>query len=214
MSAFYGYEIVKNRIHNHCLVGAGDEHSELTSAIDKAYGLDNSEFPLTEGSSFLTLASLNEAETSGSKIYAELKGVGFAFDDRKDGFSNEPLEASIDQALDRAGTTKDEINFVFYNNDGRQKKMKNMQTGLSEIFSDNEVICFNRHTGYGESTSALNHLYLAAECIYSGLHVPNCSREIAASIESPPLNKGLNQGLVVSSSVNGNFIAMVVGDVN
>jgi len=214
MSAFYGFEVIRKAIHDDCLVGAGDEHSELSRAIDIAYGLDDSEFPCLEGSSFLTLTSLKQAQNLGKKVYAEILGVGTTFEGSYDESSSFgiQMQKAIDQALEQAETTADEIDFIFYNSDGRPKRLKGMKEQLAQKFKNQKILCFNDQIGYGESTSSLNHLYLAAEYIHFGLKIPHYARQIAPSVEETH-EGGVSRGLVVSSSVNGNNIAMVVGSV-
>ena len=212
MSAFYGFEVIRKAIHDDCLVGAGDEHSELSRAIDVAYGLDHSEFSRSEGSSFLTLTSLKQAQDLERKIYAEILGVGTTFEGSHDKSSGIQFQKAIDQALEQAEITADEINFIFYNSDGLPERLKSMKEQLTQKFGDREVLCFNDQMGYGESTSSLNHLYLAAEYIHSDLNILHGAGEVAVSTENI-LEGGVAQGLVVSSSVNGNHIAMVVGSV-
>ncbi|MBW7459797.1 3-oxoacyl-ACP synthase, partial [Paenibacillus sepulcri] len=58
MALIYGCGILRDGVHDRLLVAAGDEFSELSDKIDRAKGLAESRFHMTEGSVCLALCDL------------------------------------------------------------------------------------------------------------------------------------------------------------
>ncbi|MGG3891723.1 beta-ketoacyl synthase N-terminal-like domain-containing protein [Metabacillus fastidiosus] len=217
LSILNGYQVVKNGIQTYCLAAAGDERSKLADAIDQAYGLDKSSYSSSEGSAALLLTNYDHAFNTEMKMYAEITGVGLSFngDGEKEGFQQQLLYA-VDQALMRSNLGTEELDFIFYNSAGCN--FSDVETVIQQFSKEREipVYCFNDRFGYAESFSSLSHLYLAADIIYhSQFH--DAANEAAAAIED--INgifkkKSLKQGMVISSSINGNNIAVVLSSVN
>ncbi|MEK4626612.1 beta-ketoacyl-[acyl-carrier-protein] synthase family protein [Priestia sp. FSL P4-0332] len=200
-SSIYGYEVIKNNIYSHCLVGAGDELSNLSHEINQSIGLDKSEYPVSEGSSFLMLSN----QLNINKNYAQISGVGLTF-----GSDIESLNKAINMALEKAKSKISEIDFIFYNSNGLLDDLDIYKKLFERIDNENNIFkyCFNSK-GYLESTSSLNHLYLAAEVL----------RGDFTDIDA--INEFFNQdittykkGIVVSTSINGNNSAVVVNKIN
>lgn len=199
-SAIYGFEVIKNNIHSYCLVGAGDEHSNLSSQIDHALGLDKSIYRISEGSSFLMLSNQIDRGTS----FAEITGAGLTF-----GADASSLIRAVHMALDHSNSKIEDIDFIFYNSNGLPGDMSIYENMFKELNTKNTVLkhCFNAKE-YLESTSSLNHLYAAAELL-SG-QVGNI--DAVNHYFNQDVTK-FTKGLIVSTSINGNNSAVVVSKI-
>ncbi|MEJ9306576.1 beta-ketoacyl-[acyl-carrier-protein] synthase family protein [Priestia megaterium] len=200
-STIYGYEVIKDSVYSHCLVGAGDELSNLSYEINQSIGLDKSKYPVSEGSSFLMLSNRLNID----KNYAQISGVGLTF-----GSDINSLNNALNMALNKAKTKISEIDFIFYNSNGLVDDLNTYKTLFEQIDKENNILkyCFNSK-GYLESTSSLNHLYLAAEVLGQDF------------TDIDLINKFFNEdittyekGLVVSTSINGNNSVVVVNKIN
>lgn len=196
MSVLYGYETILRNVHKQCLVGAGDELSGLSTKINEAKGLQRSRFTMVEGSSCMAIADLSMVQEESVKVYAEIEGIGLSFHGSgvQDGTG---LIEAITQALERANLSNDCIDFVMLNSLGRPDELELEQRTIRGLFKRNQVSieCYNHLFGYGESLSSLQHLSLAADHIFHS-------------------EKRLHHGLVVSSSVNGSNIAIILSKIN
>lgn len=212
MGALYGFEMIRRGVQPYVLVCAGDERSALSSAIDRALGLDEGIFPITEGSCCLVLADLEVARKGAAQVYAEILGFGSTFDgnNHSDGAT---YRRAVEMALDRSGVSVDDIDFVCFNTNGRPAQLEDEKRTLQQLFANRSlpILCFNDLLGYGESSSSLNHLCIAAEFLYAGQQFPAFS-EVAVSGEY--LKNGANRGLVIGSTPNGNNIAVVIQRLN
>ncbi|PWK07437.1 beta-ketoacyl-[acyl-carrier-protein] synthase family protein [Tumebacillus permanentifrigoris] len=215
MSALYGYETIKNNIQTYCLVGAGDERSELSATIDRALGLDQSPFQLSEGGASLLLSNLESAQQNGMKVYAELSGFGLTFSASEQEVEKQ-LHRAVNTALEHAGLRVEDVDFVLFSSAGLPHTAGLEQDAIDSMFGKQNIpnYCFNDVFGYGESTSALYHLYVAADMISSHQNQQTAWQEVAAAGESLSANQRFQHGLVVGSSINGNNIAVVVSAVN
>lgn len=215
ISALYGYETIRAGIQKYGLIGAGDERSSLSSKVDSAIGLDRTPYEIGEGSAFLVIMDLEQAQKEGREVYAELKGFGTAFSGSQDS-NGEVLKRVVEMALSRSGLGVSGIDFVLFNNiDGIEETTADMQA-LNELFADRKVpvLSLNDRFGYCESTGSLFHLTAAVDALRSSKLVPAYALEAAAasSLESIVHEGGC--GLVVSSSLNGNYTAGVVAQWN
>lgn len=210
MSTLFAYENIRQGIQKYMLVGAGDEFSDLSTSVDEAVGLDQSLFPKSEGSCFFVLAESTVVEQTEAEVYAEIMGFGATFD----GLSDHGVSylRAIEMALERSGITKEQLDFVFYNTDGRPEQWKAEEEMLRKMFSECliPIECFNHTLGYSESISSLNHLYIAANVIYNNRNNQSSLGEIAATGDLGGSLTDLNRGLVISSSINGNNVAVVI----
>ncbi|MBA9041786.1 3-oxoacyl-[acyl-carrier-protein] synthase II [Bacillus aryabhattai] len=196
-SAIYGYELMKDNIQSYCLVGAGDELSDLSSEIDQALGLDKSIYPISQGSSFLMLSNKKDKYIN----CAEITGIGLTF-----GSNASSLNRAIEMALNNSNSNIEDIDFIFYNSNGLPSDMAIYEEMFENLNPQKSILkhCFNSKE-YLESTSSLNHLYVAAELL---------GNEIK---DLEPINNYFNQdvtkykkGIVVSTSMNGNNAAIIV----
>ncbi|MEJ3741462.1 beta-ketoacyl-[acyl-carrier-protein] synthase family protein [Bacillus tropicus] len=213
MSALYGYETIKNRNQPYCLVGAGDECSALSEEIDKALLYDNDTFMISEGSTFAVLADLEKAKKENRKIYSEIKGFGSVMRNGQECDESDFIFRAIDAALQNAKLSTTDINFVMYSAPPRQQDVEHHESVLKNMFNQNEtpIICINNIIGYRESSSALTHLCLASDIIYTS-EIECLDKLIEPSSEMMLFNK-LETGLVIGTSANGNCIAAIVSAV-
>lgn len=188
IAAYTAYNLVRNGAQRFCLAGAADEYSGFSGEVNRVLGLDKGKYTIGEGSGFIVLGSLAEPVDPKHKIYAEIKGFGFSF-----GLEN--YRNSVRGALNDAGLGADEIDFVFYNDDGVGKKGEFRKKELEEVFSPRSIpveTC-NDESGYALSASSMYHVCRAAE-------------QLATS-------GGTGNALVISSSYNCGNAAMVIGRV-
>lgn len=206
MSVLLGSEVIRGGIHGKCLVGAGDEHSPLSEQISRAKGLDNSRYNSEQGSCCIALAQMGDpALEKQSNVYAEIKGFGLAFDGahRERGVG---LQQAMAQALQKVGMKRSQIDLVVLNTIGRPGELECEQYKIEAFYKQEKeisVVCFNPLLGYGESISSLQQLAIAAEL----LHSPQSAKgwmELEFDASS------LQHIMVVSSSVNGNSIAVIL----
>ncbi|WP_255298545.1 beta-ketoacyl-[acyl-carrier-protein] synthase family protein [Brevibacillus dissolubilis] len=212
-SALYGYEAIKKGIQAYCLVGAGDEFSPLATEVDHVLGLNESIYPLAEGSCFLVLADLDQAKEQGLRVYSELKGFGSTFGGSQG--DSQQLERAVNTALERSGLSMDDIGFVYYSTLSLTDTVATTKQVLDGLVADRSipVVSFDQYLGYAESTSSLVQMYMAAESIFAQAHSGQAELEAAAAAQetaNPAIPPRAKHGLIVGSSTNGNYIAAVL----
>lgn len=86
---------------------------------------------------------------------------------------------------------------------------------LHDVFSDNElpIVCLNDRFGYCESTGSLFHLSAAVDILHANKQISDNDLDVAAAAAFVNKRMHGNYGLVVSSSINGNYTAAVVAPV-
>ncbi|AVB08632.1 beta-ketoacyl-[acyl-carrier-protein] synthase family protein [Bacillus velezensis] len=210
MSAFYGYETIKNGIQPYCLVGAGDECSALSEEINKALSYDSNIYPISEGSAFAVFADLEKAKGQNRKIYSEIKGFGAVMKSCQEKDNPDFIFRAIDVALSNANLLATDINFVLYSAPPRKKDVEQHELVLKSVFNQKEtpIFCINNIIGYRESASALTHLCLASDIIYTSQS--ECLYEFIEPSKQMMQFNQLEKGLVVGTSANGNCIAAIV----
>lgn len=179
------YHLIQSGISKYCLVGAAEESSEFSNEVNRVLGIDKSNYPITEGSSFMVLGSIEDQHDLNTQCYGEIRGWGFSF-------GSDKYEKAVNSALDEAGIDAREIDFVFYNDEGFDEKGKFQKNVLEKVFAQRKIPIktFNDVLGYALSVSSMYHIYFAAHCLFN----------------SPKLQ----YGLVVSSSYNSGNAAMVI----
>lgn len=212
MSAMYAYETVRAGIQMYALVGAGDEHSLLSTQVDAALGLEQIDYEIGEGSAFLVLMDLEQAKLQGKEIYAELKGFGTSFSGQEK-VKDDPrtLREVAQAALQRADVKPSNIEFILIDGRFEPKEQSQEMQPLLELFPEGDVplLSLNDRWGYCESAGSLLHLMAAANMVQSGRLVPVYGQEIAAASVIDRKPQG-SCGLVISSSINGNYTAAVI----
>ncbi|WP_160036901.1 beta-ketoacyl-[acyl-carrier-protein] synthase family protein [Paenibacillus sp. An7] len=212
VSALYGYEVISAGIQKYGLIGAGDELSSFSSQVDRALGLSDIPYEMGEGSAFLVLMDLEQAKQEGREVYAELKGFGVAFRGNTTDEEGTTLKRAVEMALQRSGLTASSIDFVLYNSTTIPGEPSPDNQALTEMFSDEAVpiICLNDSFGYCESTGSLLHLTAAVDVLRSEKMVPVYGNEVASTSWINEIKPQNGCGLVIGSSVNGNYTAAVV----
>jgi 3-oxoacyl-[acyl-carrier-protein] synthase II len=214
-AALYASGLIRQGTLSCCLIGAGDERSALSDSIDRAKGLTESQWVRTEGSVSLVLVNpdlLQKKKAEGICIgrpLAELRGFGTVF---TAGLQDEEREAAICGAIKRAlleaALPLDCVDLVLFNSVGRGREWEWEESLMSRLIASGSsavpILCLNDLAGYGESYSSMLHLAVAAELVAS----PKSWERIKA-------HKRLNHQqpehvLVISSSVNGNYTAVMV----
>lgn len=186
LAAYIAYNLVRNGAQQLCLVGAAEETSDFSNEVSRVLGFDKGKYPLTEGSCFMVLGSLDNKDDFSARCYGEIKGFGFSYG--RGEFTNAVLNA-----LNDAGIDAGDIDFVFYNDDGLEEKGQAQKNALEKVFSPREipVETFNDMLGYALSVSSMYHIYLAADRLFN--------------------SRDLKYALVVSSSYNCSNTVMVIG---
>ncbi|MBP1989985.1 beta-ketoacyl-[acyl-carrier-protein] synthase family protein [Paenibacillus eucommiae] len=206
-AALYGAGMIRSGVHPFCLIGAGDEHSELSDQIDAAKQLDESRYSKAEGSVCLVLADMDEARLRGMTCYAELRGFGTAFGSMlPDRLEQSPFASAVLASLAQAELPASEIDLVLLNSVGRPDELELELMCIRRLFGKDgpPVVCLNENGGYGESVSSLLHLGAAAEIVSVSAADNKWTRwpEFAG--------RALTNIVTVSSSVNGNNMAAIV----
>jgi 3-oxoacyl-[acyl-carrier-protein] synthase II len=214
-SALYGYETIRAGIQKYSLIGAGDERSAFSAQVDTALGLDKIPYEMGEGSAFLVLMDLEQAKLEGKEVYAELMGFGTAFSGTKGGSDRSVVKRVIEMALARSGVEASSIGFVLCNSFLGMDEPSAEREALHEVFSDDEllVVCLNDRFGYCESTGSLFHLSAAVDMLHANKQISDSDLDVAAAAALVSKGTKGSYGLVVSSSINGNYTAAVVAPV-
>ncbi len=208
MSLHYGYGSVANGIVPQCLVGAGDEKSDLSNMLDENEGVERS-YPSIEGSTFLVLSDFEVAKTQNQPIYAEVIGVGASF-------SREPLadteSNAVTEALRKANLSLEDIDLILTDWHGRRDKKEHPIEFFRKHVNEERIICLNDLLGYGESISSLNHLYAAAKYLHSGA-VPFLQLDEIAATRESNVECENKLALVYSVTPEGNESAAILSKV-
>jgi 3-oxoacyl-[acyl-carrier-protein] synthase II len=205
MAALYAFVNIQNGVHERFLISAGDEFSELSDKIDKAKGLDESQFHMMEGSTCLALSDLDAAKFDGLRVYAEISGFGISFGGGSLEDRAVSLTRSILDAVGNAGLVTEQIDGVLLNSVGRHGELERQCQQIDSLFSERDIpiICVNEELGYGESLSSMVHLSTAVEWV--------ASEDVPA--HPAFYGKKCDHILTVSYSLNGNSGAAVISRV-
>ena len=185
LAAYTAYNLVRNGSQQLCVVGAAEEGSNFSHEVNKVLGFTGGKYAISEGSCFMVVGKLEEQSESHTKCYGEIRSFGFSF-------GNDNYLMAVQSALDDAGITAEEIDFVFYSDAGLNESGQLQKDSLEKAFAAREIpiLTFNDVFGYALSVSSMYHIYLAAHWLFN--------------------HKELQYGLVVSSSYNGGNAAMVI----
>jgi len=118
-------------------IGILTQRNELGAAACRPYDVDRSGTVLGEGSAFVVLEPAEDAEARGARIYAEVVGLGNAYDSRRlitpdpDG---ESLAAAIGSALREAGSSAAEVDYVAAHGSGTRAGDASEARGLRSVF--------------------------------------------------------------------------------
>ncbi|MFC0562521.1 beta-ketoacyl-[acyl-carrier-protein] synthase family protein [Halalkalibacter alkalisediminis] len=197
----YGTTSILDGKQTTVLVGAGDEQSTLSTEIDKAMNLTSSSYNITEGSTFLMLADYETVKEKGLQQLASIKGFGQAFHSNTDLYVT--VEKAVVQCLENANLSEDNIDFIFYHNNDVTDTEAFLK--LKEKYGHLPVNTLNHLCGYMESNGSLFHTQVAIELL-------SLSKEDQQSITQSLgwTKEQLETGLIVSTSINGNSMAMVI----
>jgi 3-oxoacyl-[acyl-carrier-protein] synthase II len=213
--ALYASGLISRGTLSCCLIGAGDERSDLSDAIDRAKGLTESRWVMTEGSVSLVLINpdqtlvLDKERTAMRRPLAELKGFGTVF---TAGLHLEEKEAAIERAikgaLHEAKLSMECVDLVLFNSVGRNGEWEWEERLMSRLIASEKpfvpILCLNDLGGYGESYSSMLHLAVAAELVAYPTSWLFFKQDKGLTHSQP------DHVLVISSSVNGNYTAAVV----
>ncbi|WP_339304057.1 beta-ketoacyl-[acyl-carrier-protein] synthase family protein [Paenibacillus sp. FSL R5-0519] len=217
-AALYATGKIREGALTSCLIGAGDERSQLTEDIDRAKGLKNSRYDMSEGSVCMVLRDLEEAVQSRSGIYAELSGLGVAFGTTQNGAKQgETLIRAVADALHEAGANMEQMDLILLNSVGRPGELELEQSAISsmgkgEAAQSVPIITLNACTGYGESYSSMLHLAAATELVSLGA-ASELAKGTYAHFGLPECTSAYRHILTISSTVNGSYSAAVVSSI-
>ncbi|MDT9721988.1 beta-ketoacyl-[acyl-carrier-protein] synthase family protein [Paenibacillus sp. ClWae2A] len=217
-AALYATGKIREGALTSCLIGAGDERSQLAEDIDRAKGLHDSRYDMTEGSVCMVLSDLEEAIQSRSGIYAELRGLGAASGTTQDTAKlGEALIRAVTDALHEAGTDMGQMDLILLNSVGRPGELELEQSAISSMWKGEAaqsvpIITLNACAGYGESYSSMLHLAAAAELVSPGA-MNECAKGTYAHLGLPERSSAYRHILTISSTVNRSYSAAVISSV-
>jgi 3-oxoacyl-[acyl-carrier-protein] synthase II len=199
IATLIGYELIKNKSLDYCLVGAGDEDSDLSQELAETFNLNASQFKLTEGSSFLMLSDIDKAIEQGCLVYAEINGFGMSSIGNEDRANAEWIKKAVKVAFDNSSITKADVDLVLFNSMGLEDDLIYEEILRKDIFTDFlvPIRTFNDTLGYAVSTSSLNQFLIGADLLYQNSLNDHIEEEI-------------RNILVISSSINGSNIAGII----
>jgi 3-oxoacyl-[acyl-carrier-protein] synthase II len=163
-------------------MGILTERNELGAEACRPYDVDRTGTVLGEGSAFLVLEPAEDAEARGARVYAEIVGLGNAYDSSKlitpdpEGRS---LAAAIGSALDEAGSAPDEVDYVATHGSGTRAGDASEARGLRSIFGDDGQLASSVKASTGHlvgGAGALNAA-VAALAIGEGVVPPTLNLE-------------------------------------
>lgn len=210
LAALYAAGLIREGALDACLIGAGDERSLLSDAIDRAKGMDRSRFRRTEGSICMVLVGMERALERGLNLIAELKGFGAAFAATENEADREgALRRAMEAALDQAGLNLGDIDTVLVHAAGRDQEVEWARQVVSRQAGPDEgplpqVVCLNDRYGYAESFGSMLHLAAAAEMV---------SKERQPKLEGNGKFRP-SHALVIGMSMNGHVSAVVVSRID
>lgn len=217
-AALYATGKIREGALRSCLIGAGDERSQLTEDIDRAKGLQDSRYEMTEGSVCMVLSDLEEADQTRSGIYAELSGLGVASGAAQNASrQSEALIRAVTDALHEAETSMGQMDLILLNSVGRPGELELEQSAISsmgkgEVAQFVPIMTLNACTGYGESYSSMLHLAAAAELVSPGA-MHELAKGTYAHLGLPERSSAYQHILTISSTVNGSYSAAIVSSV-
>ncbi|WP_413405746.1 beta-ketoacyl synthase N-terminal-like domain-containing protein [Paenibacillus amylolyticus] len=218
-AALYATGKIREGALTSCLIGAGDERSQLAEDIDRAKGLQDSRYEMTEGSVCMVLSDLEEADQTRSGIYAELSGLGVASGAAQDASrQSEALIRAVTDALHEAEISMGQMDLILLNSVGRPGELEMEQVAVSSIgeavvaVPSVPIINLNAWAGYGESYSSMLHLAAAAELVSPGA-MHELAKGTYTHLGLPERSSAYRHILTISSTVNGSYSAAIVSSV-
>lgn len=191
-TTIYGYEIVKRDSVKKCLVGAGDENSNMADKINEIFYPKNHQEKINEGSTFLLLSN----EEKSNKKYSEIIGSYLNF-----GLEKEHLVECIEKALKDSKINFSDIDIIFWDNNGTNNLELSSFIDMSKLKKESLLYSFNKKFVF-ESTGSINNIYMASEVLGN-----NTSDLKGVDAKE---NKKLEIALIISQSINGNNGAIVL----
>jgi len=150
-------------ISGFCLLGALSTDNDNPTGASRPFDLTRNGFVLGEGAGFLVLEDWDRAAARGAKIYAELAGDGNSLsayritDSPPDG--DGPIQA-IRQALNDAGITPDEVDYVNAHGTSTQMNDRSECAAMKAVFADRVA-----EVRVSSTKSSMGHLIAAAGAV-------------------------------------------------
>jgi len=163
-------------------MGILTQRNDLGAGACRPYDVDRSGAVLGEGSAFLVLEPAEEAEARGARVYAEIAGLGNAYDSGKlitpdpEGRS---LAAAIRSALDEAGSKPEEVDYVATHGSGTRAGDASEARALRSVFGEDGQLASSVKASTGHligGAGALNAA-VAALAISEGVVPPTLNLE-------------------------------------
>jgi 3-oxoacyl-[acyl-carrier-protein] synthase II len=120
-------------------LGILTQRNELGAAACRPYDADRSGTVLGEGSAFLVLEPAEDAQSRGARVYAEVVGVGNAYDSRKlitPDPGGRSLVTAIESALREAEAAPGDVDYVATHGSGTPAGDASEARALRTVFGD------------------------------------------------------------------------------
>lgn len=195
IAAAYGFQMIRQGRLDRVVVGGVDVYSKLTEGVfsciraltdDKVRPFDEnrSGIILSEGAGMLILESYETAKRRGAHIYGEVYGQG----QTNDAYHMAVLDpeatgivGAMGKAVQDAGISKDEIDYVCLHGTGTVANDKCEMKGLKDFFGDRvselKVSSIKGTLGHGLGSAAALELVACALSLDTGIIPPNTNVE-------------------------------------
>jgi 3-oxoacyl-[acyl-carrier-protein] synthase II len=154
-------------------LGVLTQRNDLGAGACRPYDVERSGTVLGEGSAFLVLEPLEDAQARGANVYAEIVGVGNAYDSRKlitPDPSGESLAVAIQAALREADSSPSDVDYVAAEGNGTRAGDASEVRALRSVFGDDGKVAAS------SVKPATGHLVGGAGALNAGVAVLAISR--------------------------------------
>lgn len=235
----YGYEIIRQNLQPHVIVGGADEYFpslslymdaltqkiHMTSDVNdyQIYGEQPKGFIPGEGACMLLLEDTDAAVARGVEVMAEIAGYGKSssnsyFDASLLNEKSSAMSLAIERALNDAGVSAADIDLVCGSSNGSKE---NSQIEIDAIYSvfhkENPqvpVVNYNAYFGFVASSAGLLNLLVLTDCIkkQSVPAIPYTQAFFDSRINfvRSPQHLTLKHVLLVGATEGGNYYAFVI----
>jgi 3-oxoacyl-[acyl-carrier-protein] synthase II len=164
-------------------IGILTQRNDLGAAACRPYDVDRSGTVLGEGSAFLVLEPAEDAAARGARVYAEIAGLGNAYDSRRlitpdpDGGS---LATAIGAALREADAAPGDVDYVATHGSGTRAGDASEARALRSVFGDDGKVAASSvkpATGHLIGGAGALNAAVAALAISNGVVPPTLNLE-------------------------------------
>jgi len=164
-------------------IGILTQRNDLGAAACRPYDVDRSGTVLGEGSAFLVLEPAEAAAARGARVYAEIVGLGNAYDSRKlitPDPEGRQLTVAIEAALREADATPADVDYVATHGSGTRAGDASEAHALRAVFGDDPQVAASSvkpATGHLVGGAGALNVAVAALAISSGVVPPTLNLE-------------------------------------